>query len=941
MKKLISIVVVMAMLMSLSAVALANGTTTVYCNAPSSWSNCNVYWWGSKQVNPGWPGEAMTKGADGIWYYEVPSDATNVIFNNGSVQSADLTMPTDNKVQFNYTDKEWVTYGTAGGELTLVTVYVDIEGAGLASNVNAYLWDCVSANSWPGTAMTHVEGNIYSIEVYSDAVNIIFNDGSNQTADLQIPTDGKNLWNGTEWTTYPPAAPEAPTYNLVAGVTQSISIPVGGYVNVVVDATASDMVLSVNGNRTYFDWYVQAGMMPSYPMPNGIAEAQLMAGGSYTIPIYNTSEDAVQVVDVTADAPATGTMENPSALVIGTNIAEVEAGSWGYFFTWTAAEDGKLTIAIDTSVSSDWTFCINVYGDSTSYGDMHFSDDSPVDSDETVSVKAGDRVEIVVSSASFGDATVVLNASFEAGGNEGGEDDVAGSSKDNAINITNNPWHYIEAGATVWFFYDDSFDALFNGIYSQLLSLHGTDYEVEYNGQKLPVDADGYVNVELSSLDGKYYLAITNTGAEKAFFSINLEDKPAYVNTGDYVYVGENQITLDPSAEYTLWEFEPSQTGVYVLSIPNALGLIGNWGSSWYPQDQTENKSNTLEWTCTSVGQSIMVGVAGVDSTVLTIERTGDYVAPDEMEWEIYENEQLKSDYIVDGDLTAIDVTDDIPDTVFIDENGFFRYGSENGPIIVADLSDCPVNFVEASINGQLRFYVYQDGVLIAKIDVNNAMVEYVDAGITPMTEELAFMLKMLGEKNGWYDPTIMGFYLWSGVDGEETIIVNPEEAWLFPCYIVEGTEIDPGENPGDDNTGDNDSNPEVILSDYIVAGSSGLCGVEWDPANAANKMIDNGDGTYSITFKNVAVGTYEFKIAKGSWAENWGVGGLNGGNVTVNVETVGDVTITFVAATGEITVNNEPIPSTGDTGMNAVLIAVVLTAMCAVAVVCSKKKFF
>ncbi len=116
-KRLVSILLCLAMVLAvLPVAAFAAGTTTLYCAAPDSWTNANVYWWGSAGTNPSWPGEAMTKGADGLWYYEVPSDATNVIFNNkvgeDGVQSSDLAMPTDDKVQFNYSAKEWVAYGS-------------------------------------------------------------------------------------------------------------------------------------------------------------------------------------------------------------------------------------------------------------------------------------------------------------------------------------------------------------------------------------------------------------------------------------------------------------------------------------------------------------------------------------------------------------------------------------------------------------------------------------------------------------------------------------------------------------------------------------------------------------------------------------------------------------------------------------------------------------
>lgn len=50
----------------------------------------------------------------------------------------------------------------------------------------------------------------------------------------------------------------------------------------------------------------------------------------------------------------------------------------------------------------------------------------------------------------------------------------------------------------------------------------------------------------------------------------------------------------------------------------------------------------------------------------------------------------------------------------------------------------------------------------------------------------------------------------------------------------------------------------------YIVAGSEELCGTAWDCTDLNNKMTDNGDGTYSKTFTNVAaMNGYQFKVTK------------------------------------------------------------------------------
>ena len=72
--------------------------------------------------------------------------------------------------------------------------------------VNVYTWTDGSGEytgSWPGTAMTKVSGNTYSLEVPTSAVNIIFNNGDGaQTANLVVPTDAKNLYNGSVWGIY-------------------------------------------------------------------------------------------------------------------------------------------------------------------------------------------------------------------------------------------------------------------------------------------------------------------------------------------------------------------------------------------------------------------------------------------------------------------------------------------------------------------------------------------------------------------------------------------------------------------------------------------------------------------------------------------------------------------------------------------------------------------
>lgn len=82
-----------------------------------------------------------------------------------------------------------------------------------------------------------------------------------------------------------------------------------------------------------------------------------------------------------------------------------------------------------------------------------------------------------------------------------------------------------------------------------------------------------------------------------------------------------------------------------------------------------------------------------------------------------------------------------------------------------------------------------------------------------------------------------------------------------------------------------------------MVAGENDwICGV------SQNRLTYNADrGAWEITYENVAVGTYPFKVQEGtSWAYNFGSDGVNGGNCELTLTEVSDVTI-FFSYTGSV----------------------------------------
>ena len=88
------------------------------------------------------------------------------------------------------------------------------------------------------------------------------------------------------------------------------------------------------------------------------------------------------------------------------------------------------------------------------------------------------------------------------------------------------------------------------------------------------------------------------------------------------------------------------------------------------------------------------------------------------------------------------------------------------------------------------------------------------------------------------------------------------------------------------------------IVNKYVVAGDAGLTGESWNPSSEANEMAED-NGVYTITFEDVAAGTYGFKVVKnGSWTSSW-----PGENYTLVLEDTADVTITFNLADNSIDV--------------------------------------
>ena len=166
-------------------------------------------------------------------------------------------------------------------------------------------------------------------------------------------------------------------------------------------------------------------------------------------------------------------------------------------------------------------------------------------------------------------------------------------------------------------------------------------------------------------------------------------------------------------------------------------------------------------------------------------------------------------------------------------------------------------------------------------------------------------------------------------IPGDADVTINVA-ADLSSFEVVGAPAVDPQPQPQPTPAGD-----------YYVAGVGALCGAEWDPANAANKMTKGDDGIYSITYSNVAAGKYSLKVTNGSWDQSWGGNGENG-NFDFEVTEANDVTVKFNPETQvvSIVIGDDVLVGTGDVSLAAVSVAL-LAATAGLVVVVSKKKEF
>ena len=169
-----------------------------YDNSVTNWTNgINLHYWGNGETS--WPGIKMTKvekvtpGRD-LYVAQVPMNV-NAVFSTGIGSPQSVNSPV---LKPNHIYKGLATTTNGNNNLEDSGVYGDEiiiyydNSETKYTNVCCHYWGGSSSSTFPGTAMTAVEGDVYSVFIPASTTGILFaqSDKSKQTVDVFDVHDG-------------------------------------------------------------------------------------------------------------------------------------------------------------------------------------------------------------------------------------------------------------------------------------------------------------------------------------------------------------------------------------------------------------------------------------------------------------------------------------------------------------------------------------------------------------------------------------------------------------------------------------------------------------------------------------------------------------------------------------------------------------------------------
>lgn len=257
--------------------------------------------------------------------------------------------------------------------------------------------------------------------------------------------------------------------------------------------------------------------------------------------------------------------------------------------------------------------------------------------------------------------------------------------------------------------------------------------------------------------------------------------------------------------EMTYFVFVPTRGGIYEVSvIADGKMDLGYYGMpiNVFPNKlldtvegkveiEIRNDSVNLE-NPNQTGQfvfGVLPEAASTTDLIFTVTRIGDpQLRPEDAPWEEYKATQVKTFEGQHGTaLKDLDVTDPELTVIYNESDGYYHYGSADGPVVFIRISSASPyldSLVTITEYTRLGVYLYdENGKFIRKESYHEMLDAYKavcdENGVCPLTPELEYMIKQFGEKQGWFDFA-------NDQDIFRDAIVPTTTAWLFICCYYE-----------------------------------------------------------------------------------------------------------------------------------------------------------
>ncbi len=586
------------------------------------------------------------------------------------------------------------------------------------------------------------------------------------------------------------------------------------------------------GETVYCDVYKVSGMQltiedsdvslvydgETYKSKKGTLSLVVTSPDTYTpvnLAITNTGKTTKKFTVEFSFLP--GTMGNPYTLEMGKFTAKIEAGNdQGVYYLYKADKDGTVTISC-TSATKGVDYNFTLYNLSSYV--YHTLEEEGKEKTLSIEVSAGDELQFTAGTLpddnnEYPAAKLNFKATFEkkSENTQQPSSSTAGSSSTSTSSTTTSSTSSgsstsssTSSGSTGT---DDSNKLTYSvkvvnensePMSGVSVNLKGTEGE----GSAV-TNSSGVATLKLP--EGTYTVTVTapsgyekpssfrltkRVTSEEVMLYISVPDGYTKLN-GELVQladVGTTKVSLN-SGEVTYFIFKPSQSAKYRITCTG--GALSYWGSPFFLNEQKDViSSNTMIMSVkeSNLGGEYVLGITASGSSssgTITITNIGaadtDYT---DAEWIVYKGTHTPNAYTFTGNassLTYVDITAATSKyTITKDSNGYYYINGKQAYMNLG--SDAKyISFLSIINDGVgIKKYFFDDsGNFIKKESYTELVTDYINCmdsktGLYPLTEDLVYILKQIGEKEGWW--TEIG-YLTQSVTGD----INTEIAWLFTC---------------------------------------------------------------------------------------------------------------------------------------------------------------